>query len=551
MKKLIFLFFVFTSNLLFGATYFVSKDGNDSNNGSLSSPFKTVGKGIEKLSAGDTLYIREGVYKERLWVENINGTENAPILISGYTNEKPIIDGEGILEAESKEPLWEGIVTIDNCQWITFNNLEARNSRGSMFLIYTRSDHMTFSNLNIHHTGYEAIMSDYGSNYLTIKNNRIWWTNIVNDTSSDWYEFFMWGGAISASGTENESDSAAHDILIENNEIYQSFGEGVNIFGHVDGAIVKNNIFWDTWAPAVHMPNSKNVVAEANLIYQTGDPKFLREGDPGGGFASIQEKDARPGDISDITIINNLVVGVKNHFAFWNDELGGPIKNLLVANNTFVDAHSNTGDGGSIYIMKTVGNENIRFVNNIFLQEDSTTGFGSVDGDGITFSHNLWYPGKPPVNMRSSSDIYENPLILREGVIEGGKLTPQYFYIPSNSPAINKGSSADAPKIDFNKTVRPIGAGVDIGAFEFDSTLTSITKDALYYFPKNKNRGIAFYKKNYPNYSLKLYTPSGKSVIKYSSLKEFNINDISLASGFYLYKVYSNLVLVEDGKITK
>ena len=75
-------------------TYYVSKSGNDSNNGtSLGTPFLTIGKAISVISAGDKIYIRHGVYHEDLTLNNLDATSGNKTLISNYNEEKVIIDG--------------------------------------------------------------------------------------------------------------------------------------------------------------------------------------------------------------------------------------------------------------------------------------------------------------------------------------------------------------------------------------------------------------------------------------------------------------------------
>jgi len=41
------------------------------------------------------------------------------------------------------------------------------------------------------------------------------------------------------------------------------------------------------------------------------------------------------------------------------------------------------------------------------------------------------------------------------------------FHLREDSPAIDSGSSIDAPSDDFDGNPRPQGAGYDVGAFEF------------------------------------------------------------------------------------
>lgn len=76
------------------STYYVDPSGSNSNSGSISSPWKTVGYGITQVSAGDTLYLREGTYVERIQSPSISkGTSSSPITVAAYPGERPVIKG--------------------------------------------------------------------------------------------------------------------------------------------------------------------------------------------------------------------------------------------------------------------------------------------------------------------------------------------------------------------------------------------------------------------------------------------------------------------------
>ena len=49
----------------FGAVYYVATDGKDSNAGSKDKPFATLNKANAVVAAGDTVWIRGGVYTRR------------------------------------------------------------------------------------------------------------------------------------------------------------------------------------------------------------------------------------------------------------------------------------------------------------------------------------------------------------------------------------------------------------------------------------------------------------------------------------------------------
>lgn len=61
------------NTMLFAQNVYVATNGNDSNSGTIGSPFKTFGKAISVMSAGDVCIIRGGIYEEKLLV-NKSGT---------------------------------------------------------------------------------------------------------------------------------------------------------------------------------------------------------------------------------------------------------------------------------------------------------------------------------------------------------------------------------------------------------------------------------------------------------------------------------------------
>lgn len=87
--------------------YFVDPtNGADTNDGSQANPWKTMQHGVQQLKPGMTLYLREGVYHEQVYLTR-SGTEESPIVIAAYPGELPILDG-GLPEfLISPEISWE------------------------------------------------------------------------------------------------------------------------------------------------------------------------------------------------------------------------------------------------------------------------------------------------------------------------------------------------------------------------------------------------------------------------------------------------------------
>ncbi len=122
--------------------YYASPEGNDDNNGTKAEPFKTLAHSVSLLTPGDTLYLREGIYRETL-TPSTSGTADNPITISSYQKEKAVISGadllsgweqeeEGVYQTKMSWSVWDGNQLFGNGKMLS----EARwpNAAGDNFL---------------------------------------------------------------------------------------------------------------------------------------------------------------------------------------------------------------------------------------------------------------------------------------------------------------------------------------------------------------------------------------------------------------------------------
>jgi hypothetical protein len=91
--------------------YVDAAKGADQNAGTEALPWKTLAHALRQLTPGDTLYLRGGVYHEKI-APGVSGTEEAPITIASYPSELAIVDGSVReffeMPAESWEPFAGG-----------------------------------------------------------------------------------------------------------------------------------------------------------------------------------------------------------------------------------------------------------------------------------------------------------------------------------------------------------------------------------------------------------------------------------------------------------
>lgn len=130
---------------------FVSPDGNDQNEGTKEKPFRTLKQAAKKAVPGTTVMIREGTYHETLDVRE-SGSAEKPITFQNYENEKVVISGESVKDAEYETPL----IQIHNQQYITISGLTIQD-------LSVSSEEATA--MGIYVSG--------SSKHITIKNNHV------------------------------------------------------------------------------------------------------------------------------------------------------------------------------------------------------------------------------------------------------------------------------------------------------------------------------------------------------------------------------------------
>ena len=85
-----------TSAVAFAQPWYVSATGSDSNTGTIASPFKSIEKAVSVVKAGETIYVRGGIYNLTATITlGKSGTASAGITLTSYPGEKPVLDFSG------------------------------------------------------------------------------------------------------------------------------------------------------------------------------------------------------------------------------------------------------------------------------------------------------------------------------------------------------------------------------------------------------------------------------------------------------------------------
>jgi len=101
--------------------YYVAKDGKDHNDGSKDSPLLTINAAAKLAVAGDTVIVREGVYRECVNPINSGLSEKRRIVFRAEENHKVVIKGSEVIKNWTKDEnnIWK--TEIDNSIFGDYN----------------------------------------------------------------------------------------------------------------------------------------------------------------------------------------------------------------------------------------------------------------------------------------------------------------------------------------------------------------------------------------------------------------------------------------------
>jgi hypothetical protein len=215
------------------STFYVAPDGDDSNPGTYTSPFRTVSKGVGQLAPGKTVYIRSGTYEESL--DNMvpaGESWELPVTVAAFPGETVILKpagGYGVFRPTggSKHHIILQGLTLDGSEinydvvkmdhsgspltgthHVRLQNCEIRNSPGQGILINAEAAYNEFVGCVIHDNGKTWLQHGI---YVSGAHNLI--------DGCTFYRNSGWGVHVFNEGATRDS---AHDNIVRNNLVYQN-----------------------------------------------------------------------------------------------------------------------------------------------------------------------------------------------------------------------------------------------------------------------------------------------------------------------------------------
>ncbi len=576
----IMLFILSMNTKAIGQPYYVDPNGDDNNPGTLAEPWQTIQKAANTLAPGDTVYVRGGVYNEKVTV-NVSGTaDNGYITFRNYEDEVPILDGTGLPVPDSSN----GMFLIVDQYYIIIEGFEIRNYRASTPYIIPVGIHIRGEAHNI-----------------KLKNNNI--HHIETNAPVD--EELMGADAHGIAVYGTSAPDSINNIFIEGNELHDLIlgsSEGLVLNGNVTLFTVNNNIVYDCdnigidfigfedIAPNSDYDQARNGIVSNNTIYNIssfGNPAYGNEYSAGGIYVDggrdiiVERNTIFQADIG-IEIASEhqgratSYITVRSNFLFKSRMAGiamggydterGSTENCIIVNNSLY--HNGIGEYGNQEILLQFNTQNNIIKNNIFYADDQSILIGNPFTENINniVDYNLYFhpSGINDCEFEWQNVIYQGFAAYRSATGNDSHslfVTPQFtdlnvpdLHLLTTSSAINAGENLpEVGDYDIDGQTRIQGGIVDIGADEFSATINIIESQT------NMPQTFAL-KMNYPNpfnpvttiqyelpqrsdVQITIYDLLGRKVTTLVSetqdtgYKSVRWNATNVASGMYFYQI--------------
>lgn len=402
-----------------GNAIYVATNGNDSNDGSLENPLRTVHTALEGIASNTTVVLRGGTYAEtqelRIRVPNVT--------IRSMPGEWAVID-----RSSSMDDI--GVYFYVGSDG---GKLQCVEVTGGFYAFATEtmwdwgeSDRSGASNIliedsKLHGSARDVIKIKPNSDYITIRRSEIY--NSGKDLSRE---------NCNAEGIDNVNGDG---MVVQNNHIYNICSNGVYMKGGATNGMVENNLIEDTGASGIIIgfdTSPEYFDLTVNPTYYENISGTVRNNlikDTGwGGIALYASKDAQ---VYNNTLINTaktyhspIYFGIT--FQDWEPEAGRPANvNPTIRNN--VVSQSSALDAPIISIRQT----------------EELGGLSGLAG-GVTMSGNCYYQAGGQARFKD-----DRTQVDQGGWIDDwtGDLTEWKSHIGSDSNSIESNPNLDSDNL--------------------------------------------------------------------------------------------------------
>jgi parallel beta-helix repeat protein len=447
-------------------TFYVSPKGDDDNPGTIDSPWFTIQYAVDQVTAGDTIYLREGTYPGSITISK-SGTLEKPITLKRYMNESVTISGgmDPTFEIYGDNWIIDGFTMVSDAEYTINLGASYTTVLNSIIngQVYIWGNHNTFENNEIvgaNPRGYKNGITEDGPDSF----NNYYYKNLIHGFT----QRGIW------------SVWLTHDNVYEENEIFNITGEK-GICLDLDGAssvnyrsVIRGNIIHECENTGIELENSYQTLVENNLVYTFGLEGIQVISYKGCTTAGENNQFGDPdGDCRGNDLGNTL----QQNIIYDSGRVGG----IVAYQASGVKVYNNTVVGGAsvaLFIKGTIDQSNLWDVRGNIFANNARGEISIQDPKSLIEENNLVFHPKSlyPYELRNSQNEmftfneWQSRFQLGRNTIATDPLFVNVdtfnFHLQPGSPAIDTGIDLGIT-LDFDGEIRPAGVGFDLGAYEF------------------------------------------------------------------------------------
>jgi len=461
-----------------GNTYYVSTSGKDSNPGTMDQPWRHIYHAADVVQAGDTVYVRQGVYKELVQMKSSGSAAAGFITFSSYPGELATLDGAG----QSIPGGQWGLFTIPSESYIVINGFEIRN----------------YQTTKVADTPIGIWIFGQGSN-VQIVNNHI--HNIATNAKGnpDYCNKNSNPNAFGLTVDGTVGNQSINALVISSNEVDHNktgCSETVSVDGNVENFVISNNLIHDDDNIGIdaigfeHVsPNPKTDQARdgeirGNSVYNIssqGNPDYKKNDYSADGIYV----DGGTQIVIEQNLIHNVDIGIE-----MASEHASHVTSYVIARNNVIYLDNSVGITIGGYQNSVGGSDHCTIVNNT-LYADGTKGPNINSGEfqiqfhatNNTYENNIVYANTQALFMNNYTAKPKHPAVVDYNLYyskagaangnwewEGNNYTGYHYYkkktrLDHHSPFSDPQfiSTGNPPNLDIEPTSPAVNAGTNLG----------------------------------------------------------------------------------------
>lgn len=458
-----------------GRYYYVAThpDGDEANPGTFDRPFESLRKAAQVAGAGDTVFVRGGLYSVRRRIEiRGHGEPGRWLTFSAYPGETPVFDGMASrldAGAQHGRDHDSGLISaFGDCSYIRIAGLHVRRSRRAAFGLFGpgKEDRAT---------GHEVLFCTtyrtwaMGVNIKKSDRVRVIGNRIVRPHDHTMYYGYEENELMAATAAPQEAIDLSRNTHFEIafNQVYGGGKEAIDCISVTDGRIhhnyvhhCLNGIYIDSWSiPIKRLEIDHNYIHDAfngiplstegsnDLVDFKIHHNIVIDSKSNGIGVSEATYKSRPATVRDISVYNNTVDGGGGHAA----GIGWASSGLRV------HGHPGNPDFRDVFVFNNISTN--------AAQVPASCSYPDREARNIRFHHNLLFPARnrAPRRVRRRNENYLDSygVVLGEDAVTSD---PMYvdpargdYRLREGSPAVDAGD----PREEFND---PDGSRADVGA---------------------------------------------------------------------------------------